>query len=114
MIMEVMDYRDIVKAEFFRRRSIDPFYSLRSFAKDLNLEPMHLSYLLKHKRGLSKDNAMYVALELGLTGFAARRFCFMVSAQSGRSRAERNLAKMGLEKKWIKKAELELRSRTKV
>ena len=48
-----MDYREIIKAEFYRRRINNPFYSLRSFAKDLGLTPMHLSYLFKGKRGLA-------------------------------------------------------------
>jgi hypothetical protein len=111
MLLRPMDYRDLVKAEFLRRKASDPFYCLRRFAKDLSLEPMHVSYLLKHKRGLSKNNALHVASVLGLKGFAAQRFCFLVSAQSGRSKVERGLAKMGLQKKWIQEAKVELHRR---
>ena len=96
---EPVDYREIIKAEFLRRRAKDPFYSLRSFAKDLGLFPSHLSDVLKSKRGLSKNNAFDIASALGLKTFAAQKFRFMVSAQSGRSKIERTLAKQGLKKK---------------
>jgi len=98
------DYREIIKTEFISRRSKDPFYSLRSFAKDLDLLPSHLSYIIRGKRGLSKDNALQVAYNLGLKTFAAQKFKFLVSAQSGRSIVERNLAKQGLKKKFIRGA----------
>jgi len=41
-----MDYREIIKEEFFKRRSEDPFYSLRTFAKELGIALSHLSYQL--------------------------------------------------------------------
>jgi uncharacterized protein (TIGR02147 family) len=103
-----MDYRDLIKAEFARRRGLNSFYSLRTFAKDLGLTPMHLSYLFRGKRGLSKLNALAVAKGIGLRTFAAKRFCLMVSAQSGRSKVERNVAKQGFKKKFIQEAEPEL------
>lgn len=98
----MMDYRDIIKAEFAERRAVQPFYSLRSFAKDLGLKHSHLSNLFRGKRGLSKNNALPIARALGLKTFAARRFELLVSAQSGRTKIERNLAKLGLQKKFIK------------
>ena len=99
-----MNYHEIIKAEFLRRSMSDPFYSLRDFAKDLGLLPSHMSYVLKGERGISKDNALRVAFSLGLITFAARRFCFLVSAQSARSKVERNLAKQGLKRKWLREA----------
>ena len=61
-----MDYREIIKIEFLKRRNEDPFYSLRAFSKALGIAPSHLSYLLRGERGLSKDNAIQVAYGLGL------------------------------------------------
>jgi uncharacterized protein (TIGR02147 family) len=101
-----MDYRAIVKAEFLKRRNENPFYSLRTFAKELGIAPSHLSYLIRGERGLSKDNALQVARALGLKTFAAQKFKFLVSAQSGRSKVERNIAKQGLKKKFIKEASI--------
>ncbi len=106
-----MDYRDLIKAEFLRRRELDPFYSLRTFSKDIGLKPMHVSYLFKHQRGLSKESARQVATAIGLKGFPAKRFQILASAQSGRSKVERNLAKNALKRKFIAKSEKELLKR---
>ena len=100
-----MDYRDLIRAEFLKRRTKEPFYSLRQFAKELELSPMHLSYLLRGKRGLSKKNARRVAYRIGLITFAAQRFMFLASAQSGRSKGERHSARSGLQRKWIAEAD---------
>lgn len=94
-----MDYRDIIKAEFARRLKLKVFYSLRAFAKDLRIKPIHLSYLMSGKRGLSKKNALMVAAALGLKASEREYFRFLVSAQSGRSKAERALASQGLKRK---------------
>lgn len=106
-----LDYRDLIKAEFLKRRETKPFYSLRNFADDLGLQPSHLSGLFAKKCGLSINSARAITKELGLRPFAARRFYFLVSVQSGRSIVERNAAKQGLKKKWIAEADAELRQR---
>ena len=98
-----MDYREMIKAEFLKRRQDDPFYSLRSFAKDLEILPSHLSYIMRGQRGLSKENAQRVALRMGLTSVAVQHFRFLVSAQSGRSKTERGFARQGLQRKYLKK-----------
>jgi AraC-like DNA-binding protein len=101
-----LDYAHIIKMEFERRRQKESFYSLRTFAQDLELQPSHLSDLFKGKKGLSKKSAAKIAAKIGLKNFAATKFCFLVSAQSGRSTRERNLARSGLQKKFIKNAKL--------
>lgn len=94
-----MDYRDIIKAEFAIRRKLKPFYSLRSFAKDLRINPMHLSNILVGKRGLSKEKALMIGAALGLKAKEREYFRFLVSVQSGRSKSERTLATQGLKRK---------------
>ena len=90
-------YIEILKTEFLHRRSKNIFYSLRSFAKDLELDPMHLSNILNNKRGLSRRKAEFIARRLLHLKFVERRrFLLLVSATSARSCFERNLAKMGL------------------
>ncbi|MEK6629022.1 MAG: helix-turn-helix domain-containing protein [Bdellovibrionota bacterium] len=97
-----INYREIINAEFVKRRKSTSFYSLRKFAVDLGLKPMHLSYILRGKRGLSKDNALQVASALGLKSFELQSFRFLVSAQSGRSMLERSLAKQWLKNNSMK------------
>jgi plasmid maintenance system antidote protein VapI len=60
LLTRTVDYREIIKAEFLKRRSENPFYSLRKFSKELGIAPSHLSYLIRGERGLSKDNALQV------------------------------------------------------
>ena len=90
-------YTEILKEEFIQRRTKDIFYSLRSFAKDLELNPIHLSNILANKRGLSRRRAEVVSRQLRHLNFEERRkFLLLVSAASARSSFARNLAKMGL------------------
>jgi plasmid maintenance system antidote protein VapI len=93
-----LDYKLMIKMEFLKRRGRQPFYSVRTFAKDLRLGPMHVSYLLKGQRGLSKHNAYQIGRALGLNPRQAEKFRFLVSAQSGRSLRERNLARQALKR----------------
>lgn len=90
------DYRKIIFNEFLRRRGEDANYTQRKFAKDLELGPMQLSEILRKEKGLSKMNAYSVARKLGLSISDAKEFRFLVSAQSGRSKYERTLAKQWL------------------
>lgn len=96
-----MNYHQIIRSEFERRRKKDLFYSLRQFARDLDLTPMHLSYLLRGERGLSKHKALQVAYRLGIKGYMARSFQYLVVSQSGRSKSQRQLAKQALQRKWM-------------
>lgn len=106
-----MTYRDIIKAEFERRRQLDPFYSLRAYAKELRIQPSHLSDLIQKKKGLSKKKAPLVAAGLGLGSLGAQYFYFLTIEENGRTRAQRNLAKQGLKRQWIEQARLALEMR---
>jgi hypothetical protein len=107
-----MDYREIIRTEFLKRREKLPFYSLRTYAKDLNLSPQHLSLIFKGKSGLSKQKANYIVHQLGLKPIEAQGFLFLVNSQSGRALTTRNLAKMGLKKPFLTKAKEELKRRS--
>lgn len=54
-------YIEILKTEFSYRRTKNIFYSLRDFAKDLELNSMHLSNIMNNKRGLSRQKAEDIA-----------------------------------------------------
>jgi uncharacterized protein (TIGR02147 family) len=98
-IRSYIDYREILKAAFIKKRETEPFYSLRDFAKNLKLAPSYVSYLFSGKRGLSKKNVVRVARAIELTPNEVERFRFLVASQSGRSKGERNSAKQGLMRK---------------
>lgn len=95
--MDRQSYIKILKQEFLSRRAADYSYSMRNFAKDLNLNHVHLSYILNDQRGLSRKKAELVARKLTHLNIQQRQeFLLTVSSVSARSRFARNLAKMGL------------------
>jgi plasmid maintenance system antidote protein VapI len=59
----LVDYRDVLRKEFLKRRSQNQSYSLRDFARLLNLDASQLSRILHKKSGLSKKNADRVVEE---------------------------------------------------
>lgn len=59
-------YRDILKAEFEAKLAKNAQYSLRAFARDLNMTPQMLSAVFNRKKDLSFDSAVEVAGRLGL------------------------------------------------
>lgn len=98
-----LDYRTMIKNEFLRRKTINPHYSLRTYAKNLGLSPMHMSLLLQRKRGLSPDKATKAAAAMGYTGKGQQVFRALVSAQSAGALWKRRSAKM-----WLKRNQIEL------
>jgi uncharacterized protein (TIGR02147 family) len=50
----------ILKEELKRRTRVNPLYSLRSFAKQLSLDPSLLSKILNNNRPLSSQNALAI------------------------------------------------------
>ena len=108
-----MDYREIIRTEFLKRREKSPYYSLRAYARDLNLSPQHLSLIFKGKSGLSRQKAGHIAYQLGFKPFEVQGFLFLVNSQSARALTTRNLAKMGLRRPYLTKAKEELRHRSK-
>ncbi|HXH30051.1 MAG TPA: TIGR02147 family protein [Bacteriovoracaceae bacterium] len=61
-----LDYRQIIKTEYDYRKERNPLYSLRSFARDLNLSPSRLSEVLNNKGDLSSQSIMDIGARLGI------------------------------------------------
>lgn len=96
MPQENLGYISLLKRYFELRKKRNPRYSLRKYAKDLELTPMHLSYILRGQRGLSRKKAEVVAQVLRLSYADRKKFLQIVSALSARAFRERNLAQLGL------------------
>lgn len=94
-------YIEIIREEFLKRRSENITYTLRQFANDLGIKERHLGKIMTGEKGLSKVNAFAIGGRLGLGPRGAKEFRFLVSAESGRSRYERNLAKQWLDKRSV-------------
>lgn len=94
--LENLGYVSLLEKYFELRKRRNPRYSLRKYAKDLELTPMHLSHILRGQRGLSRKKAEVIAKVLRLSYADRKKFLQIVSALSARAYSERNLAQLGL------------------
>lgn len=83
---------DTIRKAFEERCSRNPSYSLRSFARDLELSPAALSGLLNGKKGISETRANNIAKKLKLTKPETELFVMSVIASYGRSPPVREMA----------------------
>jgi uncharacterized protein (TIGR02147 family) len=83
MQLEGKDYRDLLRKELVRRQNANSQYSLRAFAKALNLNPTTLSLTLQNKRGLSETSLNNVCSALKLDPEESRWFRAMVLSIDG-------------------------------
>ena len=82
---EFPDYRKYLVREFEVRSQRNPRYSLRAFARDLEVQPSRLSEAMRGQRGLSRDSASRIARNLQLSPSETEYFVAMVEAQHSRS-----------------------------
>lgn len=102
-----MNYRRILKEELARRSLRNPAYSLRSFARDLNIAPSTLSEVIKGRHGFSPENANRIVMKLNLNDGERDIFRTLVSAEHGRKYSEREQAKSKLKAQKSGQAQLD-------
>ena len=90
-------YQQYISREYEIRLRRNSGYSLRAFARDLQIQPSKLSEILHGKVGLSSQSAMKVAKHLNLDGSEAQHFVALVEREHGRSAASRANAVKRLE-----------------
>lgn len=61
------EFRTYLRAELIERCKSNPSYSLRAFARDLQIEPSALSKIINGKRGVSPDMRVRLGKRLKLT-----------------------------------------------
>nr|BFD69071.1 hypothetical protein HAGR004_40930 [Bdellovibrio sp. HAGR004] len=94
-----MHYRTILN-EVFRERSLaNSSYSLRAFARDIQIAPSTISEILNGKKGLSPKLARSVAQSLRLPDWEVEYFCDLVTQEHAKSPRVRNEAKQRLKEK---------------
>lgn len=94
--LKQLTYQHFMITEFQGRKSRNPSYSLRAFARDLGLAAPKLSEILRHKGGLSETSALRLKDKLGLTGKEAEIFVNLVVSKHGRRTADRLRAEENL------------------
>jgi uncharacterized protein (TIGR02147 family) len=98
MLKDAITYQHFLFSEFEGRKSRNPGYSLRAFARDLGLAAPKLSEILRGKCGLSEASARRLVIKLGLTDNEAEVFINLVVLKHGRRSQEREAAKENLKK----------------
>lgn len=92
------DYRHILKEELATRCRQNARYSLRAFARDIQVAPSRLSEVLNGKQGLSRKAAEQIAAAIGYAGSEKDRFCDLVEASHARKLKDREAARIRLSK----------------
>jgi uncharacterized protein (TIGR02147 family) len=92
------DFRNILLGELETRCTHRPRYSLRAFARDLQMSPSRLSGVLTGKFGLSREAAELIAKRLGYSKDETTRFCDLVEARHARGKVKRDLARERISK----------------
>lgn len=82
---QAFDYRHFILNELESRRSRNPQYSLRAYARDLGMAAPKLSQVLSGQCGLSEASALRVAKKISLSETETQLFVSMVSARHSRS-----------------------------
>lgn len=90
------DYRLILREELAVRCDKNPRYSLRAFARDLNLTSSRLSEVLNGRYGLSVEAARKIAMQIGWSPNESDTFCDLVGAEHARAAKKRAEARTRL------------------
>ncbi|MGE3682944.1 MAG: DUF4423 domain-containing protein [Bdellovibrionales bacterium] len=93
-----IQYQDFLLEEFRSRRSRNPHYSLRAFARDLDMPASKLSQNLRGLCGISVAKAEKIAVKLQLRDDEKQLFLALVESQHARSRVARQQASDALQR----------------
>lgn len=96
LIGKYKDYREFLKDSLEQRSQKNPKYSLRAFARDLDLAPQILSAVFNNKKGISVEVASKIATRLGLNEQESNYFCDLVDLTHARSVGARKIAALRL------------------
>ncbi|WP_413587091.1 DUF4423 domain-containing protein [Bdellovibrio sp. HCB274] len=86
-------YRQYIEREFRRRCRRNSLYSLRAFARDLDISASKLSEVLRGKCGLSNHAAELLCAHLKLSEVETQHFLIMVEAEHSRNSFRKEQAK---------------------
>ena len=89
-------FSEVMRDQFQERAIKNPSYSLRAFARDLELTSGSLSKILARKKGMSPTKASTIAKKMGLSGDEMKFFQKLVEANCARKLIDREKAKAKL------------------
>lgn len=88
------DSRAFLQEELNMRKKRRPHYSLRAFARDLEMSPSSLCEFLSGRQGMSKERIQWIGQRIKLSDLQISHFCDLVESEFGRTEKERRIAKM--------------------
>ena len=98
MIEAKGSFQTILKDEFEKRCQRNSNYSLRAFARDIDLSPSRVSEIFSEKMGLSSANALKVAKNLAFNKHETEIFLALVDSECARGKFNKETAKSKLKK----------------
>lgn len=90
--LDCQSIQEFLVSELSRRKLKNESYSLRAFARDLDLSPSRLSEVMKGEAGLSEKSADMIADRLNMKARDRQQWKELVLASSARDPAVRSLA----------------------
>ena len=88
--MQYTTYHDLLNEEFERRKQFNNSYSLRAYARDIEMSAPRLSQILNRKQGISVDVAEEIANKLKFNNEKKEWFCASAGSLHARNFKERN------------------------
>jgi uncharacterized protein (TIGR02147 family) len=88
------DPKLFLQEELSIRKKRRPHYSLRAFARDLEMSPSSLCEFLSGRQGMSRERIHWVGNKINLSTIQIEHFCDLVESEFGRTPKDRKLAKV--------------------
>lgn len=88
------DHREYLKSELVRRIQRRPHYSLRAFARDLELSPSTLSDFLNNKLSISEERIRQLSKKIALKETHQEHWIDLIRMKFAKDKAHINLAKI--------------------
>jgi len=88
--------RTILAETLSERTAVNPHYSLRAFARDLEISPQQLSNVINGRRGISPAASEKIAARLELTPHQKEVFCESLKAEFSVSKSQKIVAQAKL------------------
>jgi len=92
------NFAAFLKSELQRRITRNSSYSLRAFARDIDLSPSRLSEVLSGRHGISRSSTRNICHKLSLANGQTEYWCDFVDAEFSRCSKQRELARKRLER----------------
>lgn len=86
-----------LETELKLRQQRRPAYSLRAFARDLDMSPSSLSCYLNDKQGLSKERAVFIGKKLQWTAKQTEHFADLVTVEYSPYKTKKKAALVSIE-----------------